>query len=129
VEYRDVLIQLEEGFSVSCPALRGCHSQGATLEEALENIKSAIREWLDTGSDELSPVSIIERTVTVYPMPKIPGVGAEDSVRAFRKAGFKILRQGKHIVMSNGHVRLAKPRHTSINAYAMGAEEFISLLR
>ena len=28
MEYRVVLAQSEEGFSVSCPALRGCHSQG-----------------------------------------------------------------------------------------------------
>ncbi|HNT07901.1 MAG TPA: type II toxin-antitoxin system HicB family antitoxin [Methanoculleus sp.] len=30
------------GYVVSCPAIPGCHSQGETLEEALENIKDAI---------------------------------------------------------------------------------------
>lgn len=65
MEYRVVLIQSEEGFSVSCPALRGCHSQGSTEEEALENIKSAIREWLDAESEEKSKLSVIERIVTV----------------------------------------------------------------
>ena len=65
VEYRVVLVESEDGFSVSCPALRGCHSQGATLDEALENIKSAIREWLDAESEEKSKLNIIERTVTV----------------------------------------------------------------
>lgn len=30
------------GFTVSCPAIPGCHSEGDTLEEALENIKDAI---------------------------------------------------------------------------------------
>jgi predicted RNase H-like HicB family nuclease len=35
-----------EGFSVSCPGLPGCWSQGATEEEALENIKDAIHEYL-----------------------------------------------------------------------------------
>ena len=30
------------GYNVSCPALSGCHSQGDTIEEALENIKDAI---------------------------------------------------------------------------------------
>ena len=59
VEYRVVLVESEEGFSVSCPALRGCHSQGSTLDEALENIKSAIREWLDSESGERSKLSII----------------------------------------------------------------------
>jgi predicted RNase H-like HicB family nuclease len=54
MEYRVVLVESQEGFSVSCPALRGCHSQGSTLDEALENIKSAIREWSDAASDEQS---------------------------------------------------------------------------
>ena len=44
--YQVVLIESDEGHAVSCPQLRGCHSQGATVEEALENIKDAIREWL-----------------------------------------------------------------------------------
>jgi len=35
-------------------------------------------------------------------MPKIPGVNHLDAVRALEKAGFRILRQGKHIVMSDG---------------------------
>jgi predicted RNase H-like HicB family nuclease len=44
----DVLIEeSEEGFAVSVPGLPGCHSQGATREEALENIADAIREYLD----------------------------------------------------------------------------------
>ncbi len=34
------------GFVVECPALPGCASQGDTVEEALENIKEAIRGWL-----------------------------------------------------------------------------------
>ena len=71
-------------------------------------------------------------------MPKIPGVSEDQAVRALKKAGFMILRQGKHVVMSNGHVRLTIPRHDPINAYTMGAiaadagfspEEFRNLLR
>ena len=65
MEYRVVLVQSEEGFSVSCPVLRGCHSQGSTMDEALENIKSAIREWLDAESEEKTKLTAIERTVTV----------------------------------------------------------------
>jgi predicted RNase H-like HicB family nuclease len=41
------LLQHEEGVSVSCPELPGCHSQGATVEEAIENIRDAIQGYLD----------------------------------------------------------------------------------
>ena len=44
--YKVVLQESEEGYSVSCPALPGCWSQGETEEEALENIKDAIEEFL-----------------------------------------------------------------------------------
>ena len=36
----------EYGFDAHCPVLKGCHSQGETLEEALENIKDAIEQYL-----------------------------------------------------------------------------------
>jgi predicted RNase H-like HicB family nuclease len=45
--YRVVLRHSEEGYSVSCPSLPGCWSQGATKEEALANIRIAIREYLE----------------------------------------------------------------------------------
>jgi predicted RNase H-like HicB family nuclease len=32
-----------DGYFVSCPALQGCYSQGDTYEEAVENIKDAVR--------------------------------------------------------------------------------------
>jgi predicted RNA binding protein YcfA (HicA-like mRNA interferase family) len=54
-------------------------------------------------------------------MPRIPGVHSNQAVRALEKAGFRIIRQGKHIVMSNGQVRLTIPRHNPINAFTMGA--------
>ena len=44
--YRVALLESEEGFSVSVPGLPGCLSQGLTREEALENIRSAIQEYL-----------------------------------------------------------------------------------
>jgi predicted RNase H-like HicB family nuclease len=49
--YRVVLLPSEEGFAVSCPGLPGCWSQGATEEEALENIKDAIREYLEAVTE------------------------------------------------------------------------------
>lgn len=53
MKYKVVLRESEEGFSVSCPALPGCHSQGATEQEALDNIRDAIREYLEV-IDEIS---------------------------------------------------------------------------
>jgi predicted RNase H-like HicB family nuclease len=45
--YRVLLVETDEGFAVGCPALSGCWTQGATREEALENIREAIQEVLE----------------------------------------------------------------------------------
>jgi len=42
----------EHGCYASCPALKGCQSQGKTVEEALSNIRKAIELYLETLSDE-----------------------------------------------------------------------------
>ncbi len=47
MKYKVMLKKSKEGFSVSCPGLPGCWSQGKTEDEALENIQSAIREYLE----------------------------------------------------------------------------------
>ena len=49
MKYPVALIPTEEGYSVSCPGLPGCWSQGATEEEALANIRDAIREYLEVA--------------------------------------------------------------------------------
>jgi len=41
----------DEGFAVCVPSLPGCWSQGATQAEAMENIRDAIREYMDAGSE------------------------------------------------------------------------------
>jgi predicted RNase H-like HicB family nuclease len=46
MKYKVILQETEEGFAVSALGLPGCHSQGATEPEALENIADAIREYL-----------------------------------------------------------------------------------
>lgn len=53
-------------------------------------------------------------------MPKIPGINHQDAVRALQRAGFRVIRQGKHIVMSDGVRILTIPRHNPVNAYTMG---------
>ncbi|MGA7887234.1 MAG: type II toxin-antitoxin system HicB family antitoxin [Acidobacteriaceae bacterium] len=44
--YQVKLEHSEEGYAVSCPSLPGCWSQGANREEALRNIREAIRDYL-----------------------------------------------------------------------------------
>ncbi len=46
MRYKIALQKSEEGYSVSCPGLPGCWSQGTTEAEAMENIQDAIREYL-----------------------------------------------------------------------------------
>ena len=53
-------------------------------------------------------------------MPKIPGINHRDAVRALQKAGFRIARESKHIVMTDGVRILTIPRHDPINAFTMG---------
>ena len=53
-------------------------------------------------------------------MPKIPGVNHLQAIRALEKAGFRVVREGKHTVMTNGDRLLTIPRHNPINAFTMG---------
>jgi predicted RNA binding protein YcfA (HicA-like mRNA interferase family) len=53
-------------------------------------------------------------------MPKLPGVNHLDAIRALEKLGFRIARQRKHVVMTDGTRTLTIPRHNPINAFTMG---------
>ena len=53
-------------------------------------------------------------------MPKIPGISHARAVRALEKAGFRVVREGKHIVMSDGKRILTIPRANPVNAFTMG---------
>lgn len=53
MRYLVVLEETEEGYAVSVPSLPGCHSQGVTEPEALENISDAIREYLAAIEDRV----------------------------------------------------------------------------
>ena len=51
MRYKVALRKTEEGYSVSCPGLPGCWSQGETEGEALENIADAIRAYLTVAEE------------------------------------------------------------------------------
>jgi predicted RNA binding protein YcfA (HicA-like mRNA interferase family) len=53
-------------------------------------------------------------------VPKIPGVNHLDAVRVLEKVGFRVARQGKHVVMTNGQRIVTIPRHNPVNAFTMG---------
>jgi predicted RNase H-like HicB family nuclease len=65
MHYKVLLHESEEGFSVSCPGLPGCWSQGETEEEALENIQEAIREYLAAVDELAKGEDVREVEVTV----------------------------------------------------------------
>jgi predicted RNase H-like HicB family nuclease len=68
MRYRTIIEQDENGnYIVQCPALPGCISEGKTREEALTNIKDAIKGYLASlkKHNEPIPPSIIEETVEV----------------------------------------------------------------
>ena len=52
MQYQVVMVESDEGFAVSCPALPGCHSQGTTHAEALANILEAIQLWLEVAEED-----------------------------------------------------------------------------
>lgn len=70
-------------------------------------------------------------------VPKLPGINHLEAVRALEKAGFAVVRQSKHIIMSDGTRILTVPRNNPINAFTLGGllrdaglsvEEFRKLL-
>ncbi len=53
-------------------------------------------------------------------MPKIPGIKHQQAIRALEKAGFRIARQGKHVVMTDSTRIVTIPRANPVNAFTMG---------
>ena len=64
MKYRIALHRSEEGWSVSVPGLPGCWSQGATEQEAIDNIADAIREYLSVVNEQLRGEDIREVEIT-----------------------------------------------------------------
>jgi len=65
MKFKVVLKESEEGYSVSCPGLPGCWSQGRTEEEAIENIRDAIREYLAAITESVQDPDVREVEVAV----------------------------------------------------------------
>ena len=65
MSYRIHLLETDEGWSVSCLDLPGCHSQGNTRDEALLNIREAIQLWLEVEAEEagMKTAEVVEITV------------------------------------------------------------------
>ncbi len=70
-------------------------------------------------------------------MPKLPGINHLDAVRALERVGYRVARQGKHIVMTDGFRKVIIPRNNPVNAMTMAGivrdaglsiEEFRKLL-
>src|SRR5580658_4312987 len=70
--YRVVLHPSDEGYSVSCPGLPGCWSQGATEEEALANIRDAIHDYLEVAKELAGERNLREVEVPVWRCRKYP---------------------------------------------------------
>ena len=63
--YKVALRRSKEGYSVSCPGLPGCWSQGQTEEEALKNIGDAIQEYLEAVQETIGEAEVREIEVSV----------------------------------------------------------------
>jgi predicted RNase H-like HicB family nuclease len=53
-----VILEPEEdgGYHAFCPLLKGCHSQGETFEEAIQNITEAIELYLESLKADHQPI-------------------------------------------------------------------------
>ena len=78
----------------------------AELEKGLSSTPVYADFW-----DQLAAREAIER--------QIPGIPLKDAVRALEKAGLRVLRQGKVIVMTNGEQEILIARQDPVNAFAM----------
>jgi predicted RNase H-like HicB family nuclease len=65
MKYKIVLQKTDEGYSVLCPGLPGCWSQGDTEAEAIDNIKDAIQEYLAAVYDSIKGTDVREIEVAV----------------------------------------------------------------
>ncbi len=61
----NIIIEKDKnGYFAFCPELKGCHTQGDTLEEVLENIKEAIELYVETLSEEEKEYCLSQEILT-----------------------------------------------------------------
>ena len=65
MKYIVALKRSEDGFSVSCPGLPGCWSQGSTEQEALANIRIAIQEYLEVARELVTHAEVRQVEIAV----------------------------------------------------------------
>jgi predicted RNase H-like HicB family nuclease len=65
MKYSVALVKADEGYSISCPGLPGCWSQGSTEAEALANIQDSIREYLAAAREIAGEHNLREVEVAV----------------------------------------------------------------
>ena len=63
--YKIALQRSEDGYSVSVPGLPGCWSQGDTEDDAIRNIREAIREYLAVAQELAEEAEVREIEVLV----------------------------------------------------------------
>jgi len=104
----------EQGFYAWCPELKGCQSQGNTLEEAVANIKEAIELYLETLPADERDVLLSKEILTTTVKVKCPAHWtAIDAERALLAAGFSHLRsKGSHRTYGKDALSVTAPFHS-----------------
>jgi predicted RNase H-like HicB family nuclease len=110
----------EHGFYAWCPELKGCQSQGDTLEETIANIKEAIELFLETLPADEGDVLLSREilTTSVEVKPRLPRWTALDTERALLDRTCIACRRvrlapikGSHRMFGNGNLRVTVPVH------------------
>ena len=65
MKYPVVINKTEYGYDVHCPVFPGCHSQGDTFEEAIDNIKDAIQTYLQMIAEETKDSTVYQGEVSI----------------------------------------------------------------
>ena len=65
MKYLTIVHKSKYGYDVHVPALPGCHSQGKTKKESIENIRDAIRAYLAMSTEELKGAEVREVEVAI----------------------------------------------------------------